>query len=123
MAYDEVLAERALQALAAHPGVKADAVEERRMFGGVTYMVAGSMVVGVLKEVLVVRTTPEEAEGFLKEPGVRPMDFTGKPMKGWLYVDGAAVEDEASMARWIDRAVKFSAVRAPKVKAKAKKKR
>lgn len=120
MAYDEVLAERALQALAAHPRVTADAVEERRMFGGVTYMVAGSMVVGVLKEVLVVRTTPEEAEGLLKEPGVRPMDFTGKPMKGWLYVDGAALEDDAAMARWVDRAVRFSEARAPKVKAKKK---
>ncbi len=118
MAYDEVLAERALQALAAHPAVEADAVEERRMFGGVTYMVAGSMVVGVLKETLVVRTTPEEAEGLLKDPGVRPMDFTGKPMKGWLYVDAAAVDDDAAMARWIDRAVRFSATRAPKAKKK-----
>ena len=108
MAYDVELAGRVLGALSAHGGVDAKAVEEKAMFGGLSYMVGGAMCVGVLGERIVARVSPDDAEGFLKEPGVRPMDFTGRPMKGWLYAEGPAVATDAALATWIDRCVAFA---------------
>ncbi|MEZ4391159.1 MAG: TfoX/Sxy family protein [Polyangiales bacterium] len=107
MAYDPVLAERALIALSNHPAVRADELVEKRMFGGVSYMLRGAMTVGVLGEDLVVRATPGDAARYLEEPHVRPMDFTGKPMKGWLYVNAQAVDTDDALRRWVERAVAF----------------
>lgn len=109
MAYDIELAERALIALSNHPAVRADELVEKKMFGGVSYMLRGAMTVGVLGEDLVVRATPDDAARYLEEPHVRPMDFTGKPMKGWLYVNAQAVESDDAMRRWVERAVAFVA--------------
>lgn len=78
------------------------------------------MSVGVLGEDLVIRATPEDAARYLTEAHVRPMDFTGKPMKGWLYVNAQAVSTDAAMKRWVDRAVSF-AMAAPAKKRPAKK--
>lgn len=119
MAYDKELAERVLGALGAHRDIDAKAIEEKAMFGGLSYMVGGAMCVGVLGERIVARVSPEEADGFLTEPGVRPMDFTGKPMKGWLYAEGPAVATDTALARWVDRCVSF----AKRAKPKAAKKR
>lgn len=109
MAYDIELAERALTALSNHPAVRADDLVEKKMFGGVSYLLHGAMTVGVLGEDLVVRATPDDAARYLDEPHVRPMDFTGKPMKGWLYVNAQAVETDDAMRRWVERAVSFVA--------------
>lgn len=105
MVYDLELAQRVLSALSVHTSLTPDDIVEKPMFGGLSYMVRGAMGVGVLGEKLVVRASPDDAERYLTEPHVRPMDFTGKPMKGWLYVDAQAVRDDASMQRWVDRSV------------------
>src|SRR3954470_23146218 len=89
VAYDEHLAERA-RALLDRPDL-----DERKMFGGIGFLVAGNMSVGVIGEDLIVRVDPDEAEAMLAEPGARPFDFTGRPMKGWLFVaPDATAEDE-----------------------------
>lgn len=105
MVYDLELAQRVLSALSAHASLTPDDIVEKPMFGGLSYMVRGAMGVGVLGERLVIRASPDDAERYLTEAHVRPMDFTGKPMKGWLYVDAEAVRDDASMQRWVDRSV------------------
>lgn len=120
MAYDEELAERVRRALDAHPGVAALGVEPKAMFGGVSYMVGGAMCVGVLGDKIVARTSAEDGERYLEEPDVRPMDFTGKPMKGWLYASGVAIATDADLARWVDRCVAFARAQAAAPK-KAKK--
>jgi TfoX/Sxy family transcriptional regulator of competence genes len=107
MPYDPALAARTLSALADHPGVNAEDVVEKKMFGGVSYLLGGAMTVGVLNDDLVIRASPDDAERYLTEPHVRPMDFTGKPMKGWIYVNAEAVRSESALATWTDRAVTF----------------
>jgi hypothetical protein len=104
VAYDEELAERVRDLLA----VRAD-VSERKMFGGVGFMVAGNMCCGVLGEDLIVRLDPEEAEAALAEPDVRVFDYTGRPMKGWLFVGPQATAGEAALAGWVDAAFAFAA--------------
>jgi TfoX/Sxy family transcriptional regulator of competence genes len=107
MTYDPELAARALSALSHHPSVRDGDLVEKKMFGGVSYLLRGAMTVGVLQEDLVIRAAPDDAERYLTHAHVRPMDFTGKPMKGWLYVNTDAVRTEAEMATWVDRAVRF----------------
>lgn len=107
MAYDPELAARALSALAEHPDVRAEDIVEKQMFGGVSYLLDGAMAVGVLGEDLVIRASPQDAERYLAEAHVRPMDFTGRPMKGWLYVHADAVRTDAALLRWVHRAVDF----------------
>ena len=81
MAYDEALAERTRDALTGR-----ESVSERKMFGGLAFMVGGNMACGVIGEDLMVRLEAEDAERALSEKHTRPMDFTGRPMKGFLYV-------------------------------------
>jgi TfoX/Sxy family transcriptional regulator of competence genes len=97
MAYDEELAERVRNVISA----RAD-VTERTMFGGIAFMVAGNMACGVLGEELIVRLGDEEGEKALTEDGVRPFDFTGKPMKGIVYVSAELTSDDAGLADWVD---------------------
>jgi TfoX/Sxy family transcriptional regulator of competence genes len=97
MAYDEELAERVRNVISA----RAD-VTERTMFGGIAFMVAGNMACGVLGEELIVRLGDEEGEKALAEDGVRPFDFTGKPMKGIVYVSAELTSDDAGLADWVD---------------------
>lgn len=109
MAYDEALADRVRDALAP----RAD-VSERKMFGGIAFMVGGNMAVGVLGDELMVRLEPAEAEQALAEPHTRPMDFTGKPMKGMLFVDSAGTEADSDLAGWVDAGADFAASLPPK---------
>ena len=104
MAYDEELAERVRDLLT----VRAD-VSEREMFGGVGFMVAGNMCCGVLGHDLIVRLDPEDAEAALAEPDVRVFDYSGRPMKGWLFVGPKATAGEAALAGWVDAAFAFAA--------------
>ena len=100
MAYDDGLADRVRKAL--HDR---DDTEERKMFGGITFMVAGRMACGVVHDDLMVRVGPDGHEAALTEPHTRPMDFTGRPMRGMVYVEPAGTRSDSDLARWVDRAV------------------
>lgn len=103
MAYDEALAERIRVVLARRRGVT-----ERKMFGGIAFLIGGNMCCGVVKGDLMVRVGPEAYEKLLAESGARPMDFTGRPMKGMLYVGAKAIGDKRSLAKWVERGAKFA---------------
>jgi TfoX/Sxy family transcriptional regulator of competence genes len=102
MAFDESLAARIRDALARKRGV-----EEKKMFGGVGFLLHGNMLVGVWKDSLIVRLGPDEGDLAHLEPHVREFDITGRPMKGWVLVEPEGVEDDDQLKGWIDRAMKF----------------
>jgi TfoX/Sxy family transcriptional regulator of competence genes len=102
MAFSEALAERIRQRLARRKNV-----EERKMFGGVGFLLNGNLLVGVWKDSLCVRLGPDQAEEALLEPHVEEFDITGRPMKGWVLVEPEAVEDDDLLACWIERATKY----------------
>ena len=102
MAFDDNLAARIRHALARHKNV-----EERKMFGGVGFLLNGNLLVGVWKDSLCVRLGPDQAEEALLEPHVKEFDITGRPMKGWVLVEPKGVEDDDQLAGWIQRAMKF----------------
>src|SRR5919106_1684101 len=104
MAYDEELAERVRDLISA----RAD-VTERKMFGGIAFMVAGNMACGVLGDELIVRLGDEEGEKALAEDGVRPFDFTGKAMKGIVYVSPERTSDDAGFAEWVEAGADYAA--------------
>ena len=103
MAYDEDLADRVRAVLA-----DIDTVSELKMFGGWCATIAGNMAVGVLGDDLIVRVGPKAYDDALSEPGVREFDFSGRPMAGWVFVDGAAVRDADALDPWVDRGVRFA---------------
>jgi TfoX/Sxy family transcriptional regulator of competence genes len=109
MAYDEDLADRVRELLAARSDVS-----ERKMFGGIAFMVGGNMACGVLGEDLIVRLGDEEGEKALDEEGVRPFDFTGTPMKGIVYVAPQGIENDAGLADWVDAGAGYAASLPPK---------
>jgi hypothetical protein len=111
MAYDEELAERVRAALAE----RVHLLDERKMFGGLAFMVEGHMCCGVLGEDLMLRLGPEAAEAALEEDHVRPMDFTGRPMPGMVFAGPEAVADDGDLARWLERALEFNASLPPRV--------
>jgi TfoX/Sxy family transcriptional regulator of competence genes len=78
------------------------------MFGGVAFLVNGHMAVGVVKSELMVRVGPEAHAAALREPHARPMDFTKRPMKGFVFVSEAGCDDDAELARWIERGVGYA---------------
>lgn len=103
MAYDEALAERIRTALRDR-----DDVAERKMFGGIAFMVAGRMACGVIHDDLMVKIGADGHDGALAQPHTRPMDFTGRPARGMVYVEPAGVASEADLARWVERAVRVA---------------
>jgi hypothetical protein len=103
MAYDEHLAERIQAHLADTPGVA-----ELKMFGGWCATIAGNMAIGVLGDDLIVRVGPAGYEDALARSGVREFDFSGRPMAGWVYVEGATVRTSEALAEWIERGVGFA---------------
>jgi TfoX/Sxy family transcriptional regulator of competence genes len=100
MAYDEGLAERIRGALDERSGVS-----ERRMFGGIAFLVNGHMSVGIVQDKLMVRVGPESYERLLRERHVRRMDFTGRPMTGFVYVVAEGYETDADLQRWVNLGV------------------
>ena len=102
MAYDETLAVRIRDALARRKNI-----EEKKMFGGIGFLLNGNMLVGVWKNSMIVRVGPDSYEDALLEPHVKEFDITGKPMKGWIMVQAEGVEDDDQLKDWIKRAVKF----------------
>jgi TfoX/Sxy family transcriptional regulator of competence genes len=109
MAFDEALADRVRDVLAP----RAD-LSERRMFGGIAFMIGGNMAVGVIDDDLMVRLDPVDAERALTEPHTRPMDFTGKPMKGMIFVDSAGTVSDDDLASWADAGADFATSLPPK---------
>src|SRR5436309_1859897 len=102
MAFDEALAERIREALA-----RRKSAQEKKMFGGVGFLLHGNMLVGVWKDSLIVRLGPDGGEEALLEPHVREFDITGRPMRGWALVGPEGVEDDDQLRGWIERAVRF----------------
>jgi TfoX/Sxy family transcriptional regulator of competence genes len=110
MAFDEELAQRVRALLDA----RADA-DERRMFGGIGFLIAGNMCCGVHGEELIVRLDPDEAaELVASEPGARPFDMTGRPMRGWLFVAPEATAEDPDLERWVRRGEAFASSLPPK---------
>jgi TfoX/Sxy family transcriptional regulator of competence genes len=109
MAFDEALAERVRDALAPRGDLS-----ERKMFGGIAFMVGGNMAVGVIGDDLMVRLDPDDAARALAEPHARPMDFTGKPMKGMVFVDSGGTATDDDLASWVDAGAGFAASLPPK---------
>ena len=104
MAFDEQLAENIRRLLGREAGLV-----EKKMFGGLAFLINGNMSVGVHGKELIVRIDPKATEAVLKEPGVRIFDITGRPMKGWLLVGAAGVKDSTSLAQWVRRGVDYAA--------------
>jgi TfoX/Sxy family transcriptional regulator of competence genes len=102
MAFDEALAERIRRGLARKKNI-----DEKKMFGGVGFLLNGNPLVGIWKDSLCVRLGPDQAEEALLQPHVEKFDFTGKPMKGWVLVEPEGVENADQLKGWIERAVKF----------------
>jgi TfoX/Sxy family transcriptional regulator of competence genes len=102
MAYDEGLAERIRGVLEDQPGLS-----ERRMFGGIAFLVKGHMSVGIVQDKLMVRVGPESYDLVLQDRHARRMDFTGRPMKGFVYVVPAGYESDASLGRWVRLGVEY----------------
>jgi len=115
MAYDEALATR-VRAIVQEEGH----FEERKMFGGLTFMRKDRMCCGVLRDDLVVKLGPERAAEAEREPHVRPMDFTGRPMPGLLYVSPEGVSDEVALRRWVVAAIAFAEGLPPKAARRTK---
>jgi TfoX/Sxy family transcriptional regulator of competence genes len=109
MAYDEGLAERIRGVLDARSDV-----DERKMFGGIAFLVAGNMACGVMRDDLMVRMEPATAAALESEPGVRRFDMGGRPMKGWLLVAPEASTDDGDLERWVRRGEEFAASLPPK---------
>jgi len=104
MAFDEQLADRVRKALGRRAGVV-----EKKMFGGLAFLLNGNMSVGVHGSELIVRVAAEEHAALLKEAGVRVFDLTGRPMKGWLLVGGAGIKEPEPLAQWIGRGTAYAA--------------
>ena len=102
MAFDESLAQRIRDSLARKTNI-----EEKKMFGGVGYLLNGNMLVGVWKDSLIVRLGPDDSPIALLEPLVEEFDITGKAMKGWVMVDADGIESDDQLREWIQRAAKF----------------
>ena len=109
MAADEQLAERVRAALNA-----VDGVQEKRMFGGLSFLVNGNMAVGVHDSDLIVRLPPEQTDEALAEADVRIFDMTGRPMTGWILVAPGATATEDGLGAWVTRGVDFAETLPPK---------
>ena len=113
MAYDAYLAERINQYL------KTISVDyfEKKMFGGICFMVNEKMCFGIVKNELMVRVDPEKQDFYLKKKTARQMDFTHKPMSGFLYISQEGIDKDKDLIYWIQQALEFN----PKAKSSKKK--
>ncbi|HVH66408.1 MAG TPA: TfoX/Sxy family protein [Gemmatimonadales bacterium] len=103
MAFDERLAERIRGSLGRRKGLA-----EKKMFGGIAFLLNGNMCVGVHKADLIVRLALEETDGALAEPHTRRFDLTGRPMQGWILVEPAGLKTEAKLSKWVEMAAKYA---------------
>ncbi len=115
MAYDEWLADRIRQFF------KEDKIhfEEKKMMGGLCFMVNEKMCVGAHEDRLMVRVDQEKIPHYLDQVGARPMDFTGRPMKSFLFIEGEGIDSESQLQYWLNEALAFN----PKAKKSKKRKK
>lgn len=104
MAYDETLADRIRRAVGPRPDVT-----EKRMFGGLAFLLGGRMFCGIVKDDLMVRVGPERYKAALAEAHVRPMHFTGRPMNGYVFVGPGGSRTEKAIKKWVERGAAFVA--------------
>jgi TfoX/Sxy family transcriptional regulator of competence genes len=109
MAYNEDLAARVRALLAEQP-----ALTERKMFGGLAFMVQGNMCCGIVREELMVRVGPERYAAALALPHTREMDFTGRPMTGMVMVAPDGLASDAELGEWVGQALAFASSLPPK---------
>ena len=102
MAYNLKLAERIRSELGGIHFV------EKKMFGGVGFLLGGNMACGVNKNDLIVRVDPEKHSALLKKPHVKPFDMTGRPMKGWLVVEADGCKTDKQLSTWVKEGVEFA---------------
>jgi len=102
MSYDEKLAQGISEILKGKRGIS-----QKEMFGGLCFLLNGNMLCGIAKGKLVARVGPESYDKFLKEKYASPMDFTGRPLKGMVYVGPSGLKSRASLAKWVKRSVDF----------------
>ncbi len=114
MAYNEFLADRITDILKS----KSIGYEEKKMFGGLCYMVDDKMCFGIINNDLMARVGPEVYESCLKKSGIRPMEFTGRPMKGYVFAGPAATQDQDGLEYWIDLCLAFNPLAPPSKKKK-----
>jgi TfoX/Sxy family transcriptional regulator of competence genes len=119
MTYDEKLADRTREMIA----LTQKNVEEKKMFGGLCFMVNDKMCIGVEKERLMLRIGPERYDEAMEKEGCQPMDFTGKVMKGYVFVDADAVTTKKKLEYWVALALEYNKIaKASKKKTVTKKK-
>ena len=110
MAYDEELAERIRDLVSDEPGLA-----ERKMFGGVAFLVGGNMAVAASGQGgLLVRVDPARSDDLLSETSARPMEMRGRPMQGWLRVDSDDVQGSPDLAKWVDLGFTYARSLPPK---------
>ena len=109
MAYDQRLAERIRTILS-----KRSDVDEQKMFGGIAFMIRGHMSCGIVGSSLMVRVDRDDEARLLRTPHARPMDFTGRPMRGFLFVDRPGISTAAALGTWIRRAAAWAESQPPK---------
>ena len=109
MAYDEKLADRVRDFLERRRGVS-----EKKMFGGLAFLVNGHMACGVQGDDLMVRVGPDAYDAALKKTGAHPMDFTGRPMKGMVYVGPRGYRRKPSLEAWVEQGLSYARSLPPK---------
>ena len=109
MAYDEGLAGRIRDVLDQQPGLV-----EKKMFGGMAFLVHGNMACGVHKDMLMVRVGPDRYDEMMQIPETRPFDLTGRPMKGWLLVEPEGMDNKSTLKDWLKQGVDFALTLPPK---------
>ncbi|MDX2249198.1 MAG: TfoX/Sxy family protein [Bacteroidia bacterium] len=113
MAYSELLADRVRRSLTQRNVFFA----EKKMMGGLTFMVDDKMCIGILQETLMARIDPDHYDTALTRPGCREMDFTGRPMKGFLFIDAEGTDHDEDMEFWVQECLDFN----PRAKSSKKK--
>lgn len=105
MAYNEKLAARIRHYLSAHPHV-----EEKAMMGGLTFMVNDKMCVGILKDEMMCRVNPDLHDTLVEKTGCRTMDFTKRPMKGYVMIDDTGMQSDKDFGYWIDLCLAYNKI-------------
>lgn len=116
MAFDEGLAERIRNLVP-----KTIELDEKKMFGGLAFLYNGHMFCGLTQSDLMIRVGAEHYQAALSEPHAREMDFTGKPLKGFVYIDAEGISEDGDLLKWLNRGLAYVATLPPKSAANNKK--
>jgi TfoX/Sxy family transcriptional regulator of competence genes len=111
MAYDEQLAKRISAVLKPQKGII-----EKKMFGGIAFMLKDKMFCGIIKNDLMVRVLEDKFDALLKKPNAREMDFAGRPMRGFLYISPDGIKTDKQLKNWIDMGLEYVSKSPPKKK-------